>query len=141
MTKIAIIALELPDGRIVVQRREDKAPVSPGLLGFFGGHIEDNEDPLQAATRELREETSLDFRELEFVAKYKFDKETLNRLRSTSFAKDETEFNLFKLKIDNSNFSVYEGVGAEIYDLQDLHKRKDTTVSLDYAVNNLLGGK
>jgi 8-oxo-dGTP pyrophosphatase MutT (NUDIX family) len=142
MIRIAFVALELPDGRIVVQRRGKEAPVSPGLLGFFGGHIEKGEEPLQAATRELKEETSLNFKDLEFIATYTIDKDTLNRLRRrSSLAKDEYQYNLFKLKIDKPNFQVYEGVGAEVYSLQELRKREDTTVSTDYAVNNLLGDK
>jgi 8-oxo-dGTP pyrophosphatase MutT (NUDIX family) len=142
MIRIAFVALELPDGRIVVQRRGKEAPVSPGLLGFFGGHIEKGEEPLQAATRELKEETSLNFKDLEFIATYTIDKDTLNRLRRrSSLAKDEYQYNLFKLKIDKPNFQVYEGVGAEVYSLQELRKREDATVSTDYAVNNLLGDK
>jgi 8-oxo-dGTP pyrophosphatase MutT (NUDIX family) len=141
MSGISIIALELPDGQFVVQRRGEDAAVSPGLLGFFGGHIENGEKPEEAAARELREETSLDFAELQFIGKYIIDKETLNRLRSVSFARDDFKFNLFLLKIEKPNFAVYEGKGLEIYTLEELRKRKDTTASLEYAVINLLGGK
>lgn len=41
-------------------RREDKSGIrDPGKLGIFGGKIEQGESPLEAAIREIKEETNL----------------------------------------------------------------------------------
>lgn len=59
--KLALILLELRGKELLIfQRRDADAPTSPSLLGLFGGHMEpDEKDPLEAAYRELDEETSL----------------------------------------------------------------------------------
>ena len=52
---IAIFRINLPDGRLVFQRRTDDAQWFPGMLCFFGGHIEHGENANRAAKRELEE--------------------------------------------------------------------------------------
>ena len=50
-----------PDGKYVVQRRDDKPEIFfPGHWGCFGGAVEEGEPPLDAMRRELREELELD---------------------------------------------------------------------------------
>jgi 8-oxo-dGTP pyrophosphatase MutT (NUDIX family) len=44
---------------MLMQHRTDDAPISPGRWGLPGGHVEDSEEPLAAAHRELLEETGL----------------------------------------------------------------------------------
>lgn len=48
-------------GKLVGQRRDNKTNIdNPGKIGTFGGTVEPNEDPRQAAWRELtQEETNL----------------------------------------------------------------------------------
>ncbi|HEU5121430.1 MAG TPA: NUDIX domain-containing protein [Candidatus Saccharimonadales bacterium] len=60
MIEVCVIWLTLPNGDVVLQRRDRKTNVSPGMLGLFGGHIEAGESPEEAMKRELSEETSLD---------------------------------------------------------------------------------
>jgi 8-oxo-dGTP pyrophosphatase MutT (NUDIX family) len=61
ITTIAQIILVRPDGALILQLRDDKPGiVNPGLVAAFGGGVEEGETPLQAAVRELREETTLD---------------------------------------------------------------------------------
>ena len=63
---VAFARLDLPDGAMALQRRTHDAPSSPNKLQFFGGHIEEGETLLEAAIRELSEETSLPVDALEF---------------------------------------------------------------------------
>ncbi len=47
------------DGRVLLQERDEHAPLSPEKWGMVGGHVEDDEDFESAAYRELEEETGL----------------------------------------------------------------------------------
>ena len=59
MTRISVILLVDPQGRVLLQERDEHAPLSPEKWGMVGGHGEDGEDPEVAAYRELEEETGL----------------------------------------------------------------------------------
>lgn len=48
-----------PDGGVLLQLRDDKAPVCPNMWGTVGGGVEPGETPDEAAARELAEETGL----------------------------------------------------------------------------------
>jgi len=43
----------------LMQIRSKDAPIMPGVVGFFGGGIEENESPYDAAVRESFEELSI----------------------------------------------------------------------------------
>ena len=45
-----------PDGKLLLQHRDDDAPTYPGYWGFFGGAIEVGETSLEAIRREAYEE-------------------------------------------------------------------------------------
>jgi len=47
------------DGRVLLQLRDEHAPVGPGRWSTVGGAVEPGERPADAAERELTEETSL----------------------------------------------------------------------------------
>lgn len=84
------------------QHRDDKPGIaSPGLYSAFGGAIEPSEDPLEAAKRELTEETSLNVDALTFKYLGKIDmiKEGLG-IRHAYLA-----------TIKDPDFDVYEGQG------------------------------
>lgn len=57
--RIAVVLLVDPQGRLLMQHRSTDAPISPGQWGLPGGHVEQGEEPLAAAHRELLEETGL----------------------------------------------------------------------------------
>jgi 8-oxo-dGTP diphosphatase len=57
--RIAVVLLVDPLGRLLMQHRSADAPISPGQWGLPGGHVEQGEDPLAAAHRELGEEAGL----------------------------------------------------------------------------------
>ncbi len=47
------------EGRILLQERDEHAPIDPERWGLAGGHVEEGEDFEPAAYRELEEETSV----------------------------------------------------------------------------------
>lgn len=59
MRRISVILLVDPQGRVLLQERDERAPLAPGKWGMVGGHVEDGEDFEPAAYRELREETGV----------------------------------------------------------------------------------
>lgn len=118
---LAIICLTLPDGRLIFQRRTDDAPTSPGMLGFFGGHLEEGEDPYAAAQRELAEETSI--------------KESAELVLWGKFTTISPEGNprkvyVYKLAVDTADFDIFEGAGIETYQLDEVLARDDVAPNL-----------
>src|SRR5262249_10114140 len=73
----ATIVAEDPEGRILLTR-EYSHPPREMTIEFPGGAIEENEEPLAGAQRELREETGFAARSLRFLGTY-----LVNNRRST----------------------------------------------------------
>jgi 8-oxo-dGTP diphosphatase len=57
--RIAVVFLVDRSGRLLMQHRDRNAHVSPNQWSMPGGRIEDDEAPVEAAHRELLEETGL----------------------------------------------------------------------------------
>jgi 8-oxo-dGTP pyrophosphatase MutT (NUDIX family) len=128
LREIAVAILVLPDGRYVLQRRTYDAPIAPGLLGLFGGHIEAGETPLEAICRELAEETSLDISSLSLSRKRK-----ILVPASANFGRDRI-FHIFEANIASDNFKVFEGVGAESYSKDELLSRDDVSETVQRTI-------
>lgn len=62
---MAVVFLVDPAGRILMQHRDPHAAVSPGQWTMPGGRIEEGEAPIDAARREVLEETGLTVDRLE----------------------------------------------------------------------------
>jgi len=127
--KVAVAMLIDKNGNLVMQRKDAWAPISPNMLAFFGGHIEEGEDPLNTLLRELDEETSLDIKGLkpEFIFEQVVENKD-NKIRPVA------TFFLYKVVVEDDNFEVYEGAGAETYSLNELVKRND----IGYSINKLV---
>lgn len=121
--EFASIHLELPDGRAVLQRRTTDAPFGPGCLGTFGGGVQEGETPRECIEREVGEETSLHVSDMDikFVADFAMPP-------SDAFPQGRC-FHLFKGKVTNLEFTVYEGSGAEAYTIDELGSREDLVSS------------
>ncbi|MBB5867123.1 8-oxo-dGTP pyrophosphatase MutT (NUDIX family) [Allocatelliglobosispora scoriae] len=61
---VAIVLLVDADGALLMQLRDEHAPIAANQWGFPGGQIEAGETPVEAAHRELLEETGLSVGEL-----------------------------------------------------------------------------
>lgn len=129
--KFTIIVFKLPDGRLVLQRRTKDAPYGAGLLGLFGGWVEEGETVEECLLREIQEETSLDTARLAIkpIADFVIP-------ASEDFAKDR-HFYLYEGAVDNLDFEVYEGDGAEAFTLAELAKREDLTGSARYVFKHI----
>jgi 8-oxo-dGTP diphosphatase len=57
--RFATVLLVDPRGRLLLQERDEHAPIDPQRWGLVGGHVEDGEDVETAVHRELAEETGL----------------------------------------------------------------------------------
>lgn len=129
--KFANILFRLPDGRIVLQRRTKDAPYGAGLLGIFGGWVEEGEDINECLVREIKEETSLDPQKLDikFMTDFVIP-------ASQDFDKDR-HFYLYQGNVENLHFEVYEGDGAEAFTIAELQGRSDLTASTRYTFDML----
>jgi 8-oxo-dGTP diphosphatase len=113
----ALIIPQINDSdKLAFQRRDEKAPTDPNVLGLFGGSIEEGESPLAGAFRELKEETSLHI-----------PKEAFRLLAETHMptASGDAKVYLFTVRIPDASFEVYEGDGCELYTKSEFLQRSD----------------
>lgn len=129
MKHVAVTLLQLPDGKFVFQRRTYDAPVNAGLLGFFGGHIEDGETSDEAVRREISEETSLNIDKLTFSHREDFvvDREG-----------EPVKYYLYSVAISDLSFEVYEGECAEALGPREALKRNDLSSSVSYVLEKIV---
>ena len=57
--QVAVVMLVDRQGRILMQHRDANARVSPDQWGLPGGRVEEGETPVEAARREVHEETGI----------------------------------------------------------------------------------
>ncbi|HVV66735.1 MAG TPA: NUDIX domain-containing protein [Candidatus Saccharimonadales bacterium] len=131
MVALSVIALQLPNGSFVLQRRAKGARFSPGKLGFFGGHAMPGERPLDTARRELQEETSLEVGEnsLQQISEFEMKSDA---------GEEMLRFTIYRMPIKTADFTVHDGQGAEVYTRKEALSRADLTPSVKYALGKLL---
>jgi 8-oxo-dGTP diphosphatase len=64
---VSVIILYTSSGHILLQHRTDDAFRLPGYWAFFGGGIEEGENPTEALKREIREELSYEVQKPKFL--------------------------------------------------------------------------
>lgn len=130
MIEIAVALLKTKDGKYVFQRRTKDAPVSAGLLSFFGGHMEVGEEAREAVTRELNEETSLGL-----------GKDDFKHLKTETFINPELKkhikFSLFVAKIKDDKFDIFEGDGKEVCEIENFLKRDDIALGTRFMLEKI----
>jgi 8-oxo-dGTP pyrophosphatase MutT (NUDIX family) len=125
------------DGALILQHRDDKPGIAnPGMITAFGGSMEPNETPEQAAFREIIEETNLrpNLEDLKFINKYQKHKATHG---------EDRNLYLYALKnIDDKNLQIYEGQGyvivKQIEDLRHYRPSIFATEVMDYYFSGKL---
>ena len=59
MVRFGCVVLVDRRGWVLLQERDEHAPIAPEQWGYSGGHLEDGETYLEGALRELEEETGV----------------------------------------------------------------------------------
>lgn len=120
------VALFIDSDTVLLQHRDKDAPTNPGKYTFFGGSVEEGETVATAVSRELREETSIEFQDsdLNYVASFK---------RSGGGV-----MYVYALKLTSDEFEVYEGQGKQAMRVSDVHAHPSVTEGTKEAVKYLL---
>jgi 8-oxo-dGTP diphosphatase len=116
----AEILLVRDDGALILQWRDDKPGITnPGHVTSFGGKIEPGETPLQAAWREINEETNLNLpiERLKFWRKY--------QKTMAKHGEDWTVYYHIVTNVSDTGLVVHEGQGYKIVkSLAEARQRK-----------------
>lgn len=101
-----------PNGFLMQHRDEKPGKIfDPGMVSFFGGAVEPDDDSLQsAAARELREETDLEFSEdeLQHIVSLAMDYTTVSGVQEKSL------IDVYTLETEATSCEVYEGQGLYV---------------------------
>ena len=103
------VMLITKDNKIIAMHRDDKPGIrDAGCYGIFGGAIEDGEEPIDAAVREINEETNLSVKkeDLELFRTYSQKRDYLD--------KTATLYVYVIRDVNPSTLKTYEGQGIKI---------------------------
>ncbi len=135
MNANAEILLVRSDGAVILQLRDDKPGISnPGLISSFGGHIEDGEEPIDAAVREINEETNLGI-----------IKDQLQSYRTCHKTKEihGEDWDVYYFAVSDvteKGLEVYEGAGYTIIRNKEELEKAKTTVLLREVLTDYFEG-
>ena len=108
---VASIILLNKAGMFILQKRDDKPGIrNPGMLTAWGGAAEGDERPIDAAVREIKEETNLGpiAKDFQFFGEYKRGYKIDN--------KQVVNYVFLLSNIDELSLKVFEGQGYQIID-------------------------
>ena len=114
------ILIERKDGKMLFQLRDNNPKIrNRNCWGLFGGGIEPEEEPMEAAIRELKEELGLSIK-----------KEQLKLWMVIPFYKKKNY--LFKLHLDReiSSLKLGEGAGMGYFTISEMRKKKNIVKNL-----------
>lgn len=116
-------------GELILQQRDDKPGITnPGLVTTFGGGLEEGESALDAAFRELHEETSLKISRDRFVKYGDYQK-------TKEIHGEDWTVTFFVVKdVDYVGMKVFEGQGyVVVKDLEDLDHYDTSKLFREFA--------
>ena len=132
--EVAQVLLVRSDGALVLQQRDNRPDITnPGKVSAFGGSVEAGETPLQAAVRELGEETNLRLtdKDLTFFGTYQKTKAV--------HGEDSTVYYFVARNVDADHLVVHEGSGFTLVRrLSDLN-HLPATLLLHTALTDYFG--
>lgn len=121
---VLLITLE---NHIIAMHRDDNPKITnPGCYGIFGGAIEDEESPLEAAVREIKEETNIQVSPEDFEPFNVYEQKRDN-------LPTPAKLHVFVLRdINPATLKIYEGQGIKILkDSSSPNISKDVKVAFD----------
>lgn len=107
MHRLSCILLVDGHGRVLLQERDEHAPIDPERWGLVGGHVEDDEEFEPAAYRELVEETGIELATGELALWREM------RTSDETHAGDAT-FRIWCARVDLTDADIVLGEGRQI---------------------------
>ncbi|MBS3065586.1 NUDIX domain-containing protein [Candidatus Pacearchaeota archaeon] len=143
--RVSLFALRDKDSGVLLQHRDDGAPILPNYWAFFGGGIEEGESPEEAVRREAREELGIELRDLRLFRRYESDFEKYGLVEEFVFTAPLL-YDLNRLKVqlhegDNLGLFSFEELGElkihknNMFILKDLFE-KHKTQALEIFISN-----
>ena len=117
MKQVSAYLLYDDNNRVLLMRRTDDAPTNPGLWGFFGGKIEDDETPETAVKREAQEELKINLKNVKLFKTYKQEDQYGKQIRHVFIG--QLNHSLDELRVNQN-----EGQDLNLFSLDDLNNVK-----------------
>jgi 8-oxo-dGTP pyrophosphatase MutT (NUDIX family) len=122
-------------GRLLLQERDEHAPIDPDRWGLPGGHLEPGEDPEAVAYREVEEETGV---RLEPGSLERFD--TFEIFHPSYGSVDRVHLYVARVDLTDADIDCHEGRQIVFVD-PDLARHLDLTMTGVLAVPAFLGSE
>ena len=114
LKEVSNIILYDSDKKVLLQKRTLDTAVLPGYWAFFGGSIEDNESPREAAIREAYEELNFNAKNPKLIIRFKIK----------LLGKELIDHVFIELCTDKSSLKLNEGQDWGWYAIDETKKLK-----------------